>query len=99
MLETEGKTARGATEVAIREALPGDAPAAGQIAYDSFRVFQEGRGFTADFPSAEAATRLIAGLIADPLVYAVVATVGDKVVGSNFLMEGDIIRGIGPISV
>lgn len=37
-------------------------------------------------------------MIADPAVFGVVATAGGEVVGSNFLTEGDPIRGVGPIT-
>jgi GNAT superfamily N-acetyltransferase len=88
-----------AAPVRIRRAVPGDAEAAGRIAYQAFRAFQESHGFTPDFPSIEAAVTLASSLIADPKVFGVVAILGAEIVGSNFLTEGDPIRGIGPISV
>ena len=85
--------------IEIREATPADAEAAGRIMYEAFRRFHESRGFPPDFPNVEAATGLAAAQIDDPLVYGVVAVSGGRIVGSNFLTEGDPIRGVGPISV
>jgi GNAT superfamily N-acetyltransferase len=99
MSEQQGKGAPAVPQVTIREAESGDAAAAGRIVYESFRVFQEAHGFKPDFPSVDAASGLLAAMIADPLIYGVVATIGDEIVGSNFLMEGDPIRSVGPIAV
>lgn len=85
--------------VELREATPADAEAAGRIMFEAFRRFHESRGFPLDFPDVEAATGLAAAQIADPLVYGVVAVAGGRILGSNFLTEGDPIRGVGPISV
>lgn len=86
-------------DIEIRPAIPADAEAAGRIMYEAFRRFHESRGFAPDFPSVDAATGLAAAQIADPLVYGVVAVADGQIVGSNFLVEGDPIRGVGPISV
>jgi predicted N-acetyltransferase YhbS len=83
----------------IREATPADTDAIARIMYEAFTRFQESHGFASDFPNIEAATGLAASQIADPTTYAIVATSKGRVVGSNFLTEGDPIRGVGPISV
>jgi predicted N-acetyltransferase YhbS len=83
----------------IREATPADAQSIGRIMYEAFGRFHDSRGFPRDFPSIDAATGLAAAQIADPLVYGVVAVAEGQIVGSNFLTEGDPIRGVGPISV
>ena len=67
--------------------------------YEAFRRFHESRGFAPDFPDLETATGLAASQIDDPTTYAVVATSRGRIVGSNFVTEGDPIRGVGPISV
>lgn len=85
--------------VTIREALPADAEAAGRIMYRAFAEFHRSRGFAPDFPSVEAAVGLATAQIADPAIFSVVAVSGAEVVGSNFLTEGDAIRGVGPITV
>lgn len=85
--------------IEIREARPEDAATAGRICYEAFGRFNQSRGFENDFPNVEAAVGLISSLIADPKVFGVVATRGGRIVGSNFLTEGDPIRGVGPITV
>jgi predicted N-acetyltransferase YhbS len=85
--------------IEIREATTADVDAIGRITFEAFRRFHESRNFPLDFPSVEAATGLAAAQVDDPLVYGVVAVSGGRVIGSNFLSEGDPIRGVGPISV
>ena len=83
----------------IRPAVPADAEAVGRIGYEAFRSFHESRGFAPDFPNVETAIGLASAQIADPKIFGVVAIRGAEIVGSNFLSEGDPIRGVGPISV
>lgn len=85
--------------IEIREATPDDTGAVARIMYEAFRRFHESRGFAPDFPDLETATGLAASQIDDPTTYAIVATSGGRIVGSNFVTEGDPIRGVGPISV
>jgi GNAT superfamily N-acetyltransferase len=88
-----------APTVLLRAAETADAEACGRIIYTAFRRINESRGFPPDFPNVEAATGLARAMIADPAVFGIVATVDDRVVGSDFLTEGDPIRGVGPITV
>jgi GNAT superfamily N-acetyltransferase len=67
--------------------------------YEAFAGIADQHAFPRDFPSVEVATQLATAFIAEPLVFGVVADVDGKVVGSNFLSEGDPIRGVGPITV
>lgn len=83
----------------IRPAVAADAEACGRIIYEAFRGIADEHGFPRDFPSVEAATQLATAFIADPAIYGVVAETAGRVVGSNFLAEGDAIRGVGPITV
>jgi len=83
----------------LRAATPADAEACGRIMHQAFDSIAGRHGFPADFPSAEAATGLAQALIASPTVFGVVAEAEGRVVGSNFLNEGDAIRGVGPITV
>jgi GNAT superfamily N-acetyltransferase len=69
------------------------------IIFEAFKGIAEKHGFPPDFPSVEAATQLATIFIADPSIYGVVAEMDGRVVGSNFLTEGDPIRGVGPITV
>lgn len=83
----------------IRTAAASDASACGPIIYEAFKGINEAHGFPPDFPSVEVATQLTEAFIANPSIFAVIAEVDGKVVGSNFLWEGDPIRSVGPISV
>jgi predicted N-acetyltransferase YhbS len=85
--------------VNIRVARSSDAEACGRIIYQAFKGIADRHGFPPDFPTVEAATRLSQSLIAQPSTFGVVAEESGRVVGSNFLMEGDVIRGVGPITV
>jgi GNAT superfamily N-acetyltransferase len=67
--------------------------------YEAFREVADRHGFPPDFTSAAAGRELAASFIADPTVFSVVAEIGGVVAGSNFLSEGDPIRGVGPITV
>lgn len=83
----------------LRSATPADAPIAGQICHDAFKAIAEQHGFPPDFPSPEIATGLINHLIGRPDVHSVMAEASGRVVGSNFLWEGDEVAGVGPITV
>ena len=83
----------------IRPATLSDAEASGRIIYDAFNGIAERHGFPPDFPEPEAATGLAKALVDNPWVFGVVAEENGRVVGSNFLSEGDAIRGVGPITV
>ncbi len=85
--------------VRIRPAEAADAEACGHIIYAAFRGIAGAHGFPPDFPSPGSAAQLAAILIADPSTFGVVAEAGGRVVGSNFLSEGDPVRGVGPITV
>jgi predicted N-acetyltransferase YhbS len=83
----------------LRPAQPGDAAECGRICYEAFASIAISHGFAPDFPSAEVATSLLAGAIAHPSIYGVVAEADGRVVGSNFMDERSAIFGIGPITV
>lgn len=85
--------------VRIRVATPADAEACGRIIYEAFRGVAERHGFATDWPTIEAATQLAQSFIAHPAIFGVVAEEDGRVVGSNFLAEGDAIRGVGPITI
>jgi predicted N-acetyltransferase YhbS len=85
--------------VTLRAGRPEDAPACGRICYEAFRSIADRHNFPADFPCAEVATGLLADLLAHPGFHSVVAELGGRVVGSNFLDERSSIAGVGPITV
>lgn len=83
----------------LRPARPADAAAAGPIAHDAFKAIAERHGFPPDFPNTGVATGLVEFMLSRDDVWGVVAEVDGRVVGSNFLWEGDAVAGIGPITV
>ena len=98
MIETmQGREA--ATSPQLRPATPSDAEACGRIIFEAFRGIADQHGFPWDFPSVEVGTQLATTFIAASSIYGVVAELEGQVVGSNFMAEGDPIRGIGPITV
>jgi predicted N-acetyltransferase YhbS len=83
----------------LRPATPADAEACGRIIFEAFKAIADRHGFPRDFPSVEAGTQLATTFIAAPSIYGLVAELNGRIVGSNFMAEGDPIRGIGPITV
>ena len=83
----------------IRQAVASDAEACGRIMHSAFRGIAETHGFPPDIPSDEMGSGLAAALIASPTVYAYVAEQDGRVVGSNFVFEGDAIRSMGPLTI
>lgn len=71
----------------------------GALLHSSFSRVQIRHGFQSDFDSIDTATQFTASMIDDPLCYAIVAMQDQRIVGVNFLSEGDPIRGVGPIAV
>lgn len=88
-----------AVGVRIREAVDADWESAGRICYEAFASLADEHGFPRDFPTVSAAAEPIRWLINHPRIYAVVAELDGRVVGSNFLDERGTISAIGPISV
>src|SRR3712207_4325167 len=72
-------------DLTIRPARPEDATACGQICYEAFGTIAGQHNFPGDFPSPEVAAGLLAGLLAHPGFYGVVAERDGRIVGSNFL--------------
>jgi len=85
--------------IQIRPIASSDAEACGRIIYDAFKDVAENHGFPPDFPSVEIATQLATNFIAHPSIFGVAADDGGQLLGSNFLVEYDMIRGVGPITV
>jgi len=83
----------------LRAGTPEDAEKTGQICYGAFKTIAEQHNFPLDFPVAEAAIGLTTMLLNRPDVYSVVAELDGKIIGSNFLSEGNQVSGIGPITI
>ena len=85
--------------VRLRPASLDDAEPAGVICYEAFKTIAEQHGFPPDLPSAAYATDLISVLLSRSHIHAIIAERDGRVVGSNFLWEGEPVAGVGPITV
>ena len=83
----------------IRIGSQEDAPLAGSICHAAFNAIAGQHGFPPDFPNPDVAIGLIDHLVSRADVHAVIAELDGRVVGSNFLWEGDSVAGVGPITV
>jgi GNAT superfamily N-acetyltransferase len=63
------------------------------------RRIARAHNFASDFPNAEVATGLLSMLLGSKGFYAIVAELGGRVVGSNFVDERGAIRAMGPITI
>ena len=86
-------------EITIRSARPEDAEICGPICFEAFNAISGAHNFPPDFPSREAALGIYGMILSHPRVYAVVAEVDSRVVGSNMLWEDGAVSGVGPITV
>jgi GNAT superfamily N-acetyltransferase len=86
-------------KISIRRARPEDADICGPICFEAFNTISAAHGFPPDFPSRDVALGLFAAILSHPRVYAVVAEVEGRAIGSNMLWEDGAISGVGPITV
>jgi predicted N-acetyltransferase YhbS len=89
----------GVMNVNIRQATPSDAAECGRICYEAFAAIATAHNFPPEFPDVGAAVGLLSMLLAHNKIYGLVAELGGRVVGSNFLDERAAIVGLGPITV
>jgi ribosomal protein S18 acetylase RimI-like enzyme len=75
-----------------------DAERLGTIAFEAFYKISTDHNFPPDFPDAETGIGLAKMMLNRGDIFSVVAEDG-KILGSNFLWEGDEIDGVGPITV
>jgi GNAT superfamily N-acetyltransferase len=85
--------------VSLREIEPGDVKEASRICFEAFGGIDDYHRFPRDFPSLEFTEGIMTMFLGAPSIWGVVAEADGRIVGSNFLHEGDPITGIGPISV
>lgn len=88
-----------ASSLTLRRATPADAGPSGAICHAAFTAIAEQHGFPPDFPSPDVAVGLVADIVSRPHIDAVVAEIGGRIVGSNFLWTEEAVAGIGPITV
>lgn len=86
------------TEINFRSARPDDAESLGKVVFDAFNKISKEHNFPPDFPSPLAGAELMRMMISRSHIYSVVAENG-RILGSNFLWEGDEVAGVGPITV
>lgn len=86
------------SNIEYRSATVRDAERIGTIAYEAFYKISTEHNFPPDFPDAETGIGLANMILSRADIFSVVAENG-KVLGSNFLWEGDEIDGVGPITV
>jgi GNAT superfamily N-acetyltransferase len=92
-------SAQSESRLKLRTGQPGDAETLGTICYEAFSAIADEHNFPHDFPNAGAGIGLISMLLGRSDVYSVVAEYEGKLAGSNFLWEGDPVKGVGPITV
>lgn len=85
--------------VRVRPIENDDRDAVARIVYEAFAGIHDRHRFPRDFPTLEAAAGLVASFVANPSIWGVVAERDGEIVGSNFLDERGIVRGVGPITV
>jgi predicted N-acetyltransferase YhbS len=83
----------------LRPGKPEDATICGTICYEAFKGIAEQHNFPSNYPSPEVAVARMVERLTHPGLYAVVADLDGRVVGSNFLDERSPIAGLGPITV
>lgn len=83
----------------LRRGKPDDAQVCATICFEAFKTVAEAHHFAPDFPSPDVPGELLTWMLGHDDFYAVVAELGGKVVGSNFLDERNCIAGVGPITV
>jgi GNAT superfamily N-acetyltransferase len=88
-----------AEAVTLREVRPEDVKECARICFEAFGGIDDYHRFPRDFPSLEFAQGLMDAFVDSPFSWGVVAEADGRIVGSNFLLESDPIRGVGPISV
>ncbi|MDQ3774110.1 MAG: GNAT family N-acetyltransferase [Pseudomonadota bacterium] len=85
--------------ITIRSIANTDIEACGRIVYETFKRFHDRHQFPRDFQTLEDAVQLTGLFVDRPAIFGVVAEIDGRIVGSNFLDERNLIRGIGPITV
>jgi GNAT superfamily N-acetyltransferase len=96
---SEAASAVGAEAVSLREIEPGDISECARICFKAFGGLADHHRFPRDFPSCEFTEGMMQNFVSSPSTWGVLAHLDGRIVGSNFLHEGDPIAGVGPISV
>lgn len=93
-------TVQKGTRWKLRPGRMEDAEELGRICYTAFKTIADQHNFPSDFDAPETGVGLLSMLLGRPDAYSVVAEEdAGRLLGSNFLWEGDAIAGVGPITV
>lgn len=87
------------SQLVIRNGRPEDTAELGRICFEAFGKIASDHNFLTDFPSPEMGNGLISMLLSRNDIFSVVAELDGKIVGSNFLWEGNVVSGVGPITI
>src|SRR3984957_10440293 len=85
--------------VQLVPAEPQHVPELGRICYEAFKDIADRHGFAPDFPSVQAARKVIGMMVEREDCYGVAAVVNGELAGSNYLSFTDPVAGVGPITV
>ena len=88
-----------AETVSLREIAPEDVKECARICFEAFGGIHDHHRFPRDFPSVEVVEGLMEAFVGSPFSCGIVAEADGRIVGSNFLLESDPIRAVGPITV
>jgi predicted N-acetyltransferase YhbS len=86
-------------DISLRPARPSDHADVARIVFEAFGWIAREHNFPPDFPVIQAAEGMAQMALNHPKWFGVVAEVGGRVVGSNFLDQRDAIAAVGPITV
>jgi len=81
-------------QITLRPGRPEDAAELGKICFEAFAAIADQHNFPHDFPNAEVGIGFMNMLFSRPDCYSVVAEYEGKIAGSNFLWEGDAVKGV-----
>lgn len=85
--------------IQIRQATLADAAQIAPIIKAAFDGIADRHNFPHDFPALDHVMNYAGWICSDPNIWGAVAEKDGKIIGSNFLHEGNEIVGVGPISV
>jgi GNAT superfamily N-acetyltransferase len=85
--------------IQFRRTTAADAAQIAPIIKAAFDGIADQHNFPHDFPALENAQNIAAWCCTDPTIWGVAAEENGKIIGSNFLHEGNEIAGVGPITV
>lgn len=86
-------------DVHIRSMKQEDVETCGLICYNAFKHSAERHNFPPDHPSPAFSIQLAQSYFANPQIFSIVAEHDDKVIGSNYLTEYDVVRAVGPLTI